>query len=80
MAIEWMVEKHGIERVGLLTLSFGVLGSGLRGSLETFLLREQAKLPAFRFGKGDFKTGMAAKVLNLFAENPWPLLNVELKQ
>jgi hypothetical protein len=42
MAIEWMVEKHGIERVGLLTLSFGVPGSG-RGSLETFLLREQAK-------------------------------------
>lgn len=25
MAIEWMVKKHGIERVGLLTLSFGVL-------------------------------------------------------
>ena len=42
MAIEWMVEKHGLERVGLLTLSFGVPGSG-RGSLETFLLREQAK-------------------------------------
>jgi hypothetical protein len=42
MAIEWMVEKYGIERVGLLTLSFGVPGSG-RGSLETFLLREQAK-------------------------------------
>ncbi|MGB8369482.1 MAG: hypothetical protein WCF71_09360, partial [Verrucomicrobiia bacterium] len=42
MAIEWMVKKHGIERVGLLTLSFGVPGSG-RGSLETFLLREQAK-------------------------------------
>jgi hypothetical protein len=42
MAIEWMAQKHGIERVGLLTLSFGVPGSG-RGSLETFLLREQAK-------------------------------------
>ena len=42
MAIEWMVEEYGIERVGLLTLSFGVPGSG-RGSLETFLLREQAK-------------------------------------
>ena len=26
MAIEWMVEKHGLERVGLLTLSFGVPG------------------------------------------------------
>jgi hypothetical protein len=42
LAIEWMVEEYGIERVGLLTLSFGVPGSG-RGSLETFLLREQAK-------------------------------------
>jgi hypothetical protein len=42
MAIEWMVKEHGLEHVGLLTLSFGVPGSG-RGSLETFLLREQAK-------------------------------------
>ena len=42
MAVEWMVKEHGLERVGLLTLSFGVPGSG-RGSLETFLLREQAK-------------------------------------
>jgi len=42
MAIEWMVKEHGIEHVGLLTLSFGVPDSG-RGSLETFLLREQAK-------------------------------------
>lgn len=46
MAVEWMVKKHGIERVGLLTLSFGVLGSG-KGSEETKVLREQAKDLAF---------------------------------
>jgi hypothetical protein len=28
LAAEWMVAKYGIERVGLLTLSFGVPGSG----------------------------------------------------
>lgn len=27
MAIEWMVKKHVLERVGVLTLSFGVPGS-----------------------------------------------------
>jgi len=37
-----MVKKHGINRVGLLTLSFGVPGSG-RGSEATRELREQAK-------------------------------------
>src|SRR5580700_625037 len=42
LAVEWMVEKHGIECVGLLTLSFGVPGSG-KGSYETWALREQAK-------------------------------------
>jgi len=42
MAVEWMVRKHGIERVGLLTLSFGVPGSG-KGSYETWALRQQAK-------------------------------------
>jgi hypothetical protein len=42
MAVEWMVRKHGIERVGLLTLSFGVPGSG-KGSFETWALRQQAK-------------------------------------
>ena len=42
MAIEWMVRKHGIERVGVLTLSFGVPGSG-KGSYETWALRQQAK-------------------------------------
>src|SRR5579883_1367063 len=42
MAVEWMVKKHGIERVGLLTLSFGVPGSG-KGSYETWALRQQAK-------------------------------------
>jgi hypothetical protein len=42
MAIEWMVRKHGLNHVGLLTLTFGVPGSG-RGSQETRDLREQAK-------------------------------------
>jgi hypothetical protein len=42
MAIEWMLNKYGINHVGLLTLSFGVPGSG-RGSQETRELREQAK-------------------------------------
>ncbi len=40
--IEWMVRQYGFERVGLLTLSFGVPGSG-RGSVETRELRELAK-------------------------------------
>jgi hypothetical protein len=42
MAIEWMVKKHGLNNVGLLTLTFGVPGSG-RGSQATKELREQAK-------------------------------------
>jgi hypothetical protein len=42
MAIEWMVRKHSLNHVGLLTLTFGVPGSG-RGSQETRELREQAK-------------------------------------
>jgi hypothetical protein len=42
MGIEWMIRKHGIERVGVLTLSFGVPGSG-KGSFETWALRQQAK-------------------------------------
>jgi hypothetical protein len=42
MVIEWMVRKHGINFVGLLTLTFGVPGSG-RGSQATKELREQAK-------------------------------------
>jgi hypothetical protein len=42
MAIVWMVGQYGLERVGLLTLSFGVPGSG-RGSEATRELREQAK-------------------------------------
>ncbi len=42
MAIEWMVKKHGLNQVGLLTLTFGVPGSG-RGSQATRELREQAK-------------------------------------
>lgn len=41
-AVEWMVENYGLNCVGLLTLSFGVPGTG-RGSLETQELREQAK-------------------------------------
>jgi hypothetical protein len=42
MAVEWMVTKYGLNHVGLLTLSFGVPGSG-RGSQATRELREQAK-------------------------------------
>lgn len=42
MAVEWMVKKHSLERVGVLTLSFGVPGSG-KGSYETWALRQQAK-------------------------------------
>ena len=42
MAIEWMVKKYGLNNVGLLTLTFGVPGSG-RGSQATKELREQAK-------------------------------------
>ena len=42
LAVDWMAGKHGIDRVGLLTLSFGVPGSG-KGSYETWALREQAK-------------------------------------
>jgi len=42
MAVEWMVKKYGINHVGLLTLTFGVPGSG-RGSQATRELREQAK-------------------------------------
>jgi hypothetical protein len=42
LAIGWMVDKHGIERVGVLTLSFGVPGSG-KGSNATWQLRQQAK-------------------------------------
>ena len=42
IAVEWMVKKYGINHVGLLTLTFGVPGSG-RGSQATKELREQAK-------------------------------------
>ena len=42
MAIAWLVKKHGLNHVGLLTLTFGVPGSG-RGSQATKELREQAK-------------------------------------
>ena len=42
MAIELMVNKYGIDNVGVLTLTFGVPGSG-RGSQATRELREQAK-------------------------------------
>jgi len=46
IAVERMVKKHGVNHVGLLTLSFGVPGSG-RGSEETRELREKAKDLAF---------------------------------
>ena len=42
MAIEWMVQKYGLNNVGVLTLTFGVPGSG-RGSQATQELRELAK-------------------------------------
>jgi hypothetical protein len=42
IAVERMVKNHGVNHVGLLTLSFGVPGSG-RGSEETRRLREKAK-------------------------------------
>ncbi len=42
MAIEWMVRTYGLNYVGLLTLTFGVPGSG-RGSQATKELRELAK-------------------------------------
>jgi hypothetical protein len=42
MAVEWLVKKYGVNHVGLLTLTFGVPGSG-RGSQATKELREQAK-------------------------------------
>jgi hypothetical protein len=48
LAIELMVAKHGLERVGVLTLSFGVSDSG-RGSFETWSLRQQAKVFGFGF-------------------------------
>jgi hypothetical protein len=52
------------------------------GSRWNYYLRDIiASIPIpLRFGKGDFKTGVAAKVLNLFAENPGPFLDPELKQ
>jgi len=37
-----MVREYGLNHVGLLTLTFGVLGTG-RGSRETWELRQQAK-------------------------------------
>jgi hypothetical protein len=42
IAVEWLVRKYGLNHVGMLTLTFGVLGSG-RGSEETRVLREKAK-------------------------------------
>jgi hypothetical protein len=42
LAIVGMVRKHGLNNIGLLTLTFGVPGSG-RGSEATKELREQAK-------------------------------------
>ena len=42
MAIEWMVNRYGLNYVGVLTLTFGVPGSG-RGSQATRELRELAK-------------------------------------
>ncbi len=46
MGVEWMILKYGIERVGVLTLFFGVPGSG-KSSFETWKLRQQAKVWEF---------------------------------
>jgi hypothetical protein len=60
LGIEWMVRKYGLERVGLLTLSFGVPGSG-KGSSETFELRQQAKQWKFVQGRWhSFRTNVVA--------------------
>ena len=40
--VEWMVREYGLNFVGLLTLTFGVPGTG-KGSRETWELRQQAK-------------------------------------
>ncbi len=42
MAVEMMVRIYGLARVGVLTLTFGVPGSG-KGSYETWELRQKAK-------------------------------------
>lgn len=61
MGIEWMVRKHGIERVGVLTLSFGVPGSG-KGSYETWALRQKAKQWKFVQNRWhSFRTNVVAK-------------------
>ena len=60
MAVEWMVQKHGIERVGVLTLSFGVPGSG-KDSYATWELRQQAKHWNFVQGRWhSFRTNVIA--------------------
>jgi hypothetical protein len=46
LAMDWMVKKHGLVKVGVLTLSFGVPGSS-KGSFETWELRQQAKVWEF---------------------------------
>ena len=78
MAIEWMVKKYGLNYVGLLTLSFGVPGSG-RGSQATRELREQAKDLEFVQNRWhSFNTNVVAKrysdwicVLELHEDGVW---------
>jgi hypothetical protein len=61
MAVEWMVKKYGLNHVGLLSLSFGVPGSG-RGSEATRELREQAKDLEFVQGRWhSFNTNVVSK-------------------
>ena len=61
LAVEEMVAKYGLERVGLLTLSFGVPGSG-KGSYETWSLRQQAKQWKFVQARWhSFRTNVIAK-------------------
>jgi hypothetical protein len=61
MIIEWMVKKYRLNQVGLLTLSFGVPGSG-KGLQETKELREMAKDLAFGQKRWhSFNTNIIAK-------------------
>ena len=52
------------------------------GPRWNFYLRDSiAGIPIpLRFGKGDFETGLAAKLLALYAEDPLPFLDSESKK
>ena len=73
-----MERKYGLERVGVLTLSFGVPGSG-KGSFETWSLRQQAKHWDFVQDRwASLRTNVIAKrysewscVFELHRDNVW---------